>query len=121
LRVSTNFGPLNRDFRFPLNILDREPRFASQQNWSLVSETCQKGCPRDVRLTPDSDRTADIASSYGLSFCRCSRRLRYLSLAASHRLVDLEPLELWVVQIQRKTLVVPLLSPTRLQHHAERL
>jgi hypothetical protein len=40
---SMDFGPLKRYFRFPLNILDREPPFVvSQQNWSLVSETCQK-------------------------------------------------------------------------------
>jgi hypothetical protein len=31
---STDFGPLKRDSRFPLNILDGEPRFVSQQNWS---------------------------------------------------------------------------------------
>jgi hypothetical protein len=55
---STDFGPLKRDFRSPLNIPDREPRFVSQQNWSLMSET---RTPTTFNSTPNDGATAWIA------------------------------------------------------------
>jgi hypothetical protein len=67
---------------------------------STLPKATEMDCPLHVRLAPDSDRNNGHRGALtGYPSAGNSRRSR--RLAASNRLAHLEPLELWVIKIQR--------------------
>jgi hypothetical protein len=105
------FSHLKNGDRFPTHKLS--DRVFTQPG----SKATEMVCPRHVCLAPDSDRTADIAEWLtDYPSAGNSRRSRPYCLAASHRLANLEPLELRMIQVQRLILPCPTVRcPKRLR------